>query len=111
MNTTTVPKLREQLNLAYRSGIDRIWIINVGDLKPKEMPISFIMDYAWDPECVDASNTDAWLRQWTASVLGGAAAEDTKELPTSSLTIRSTTSGANPRCRCRDSSTMRKCCV
>ena len=79
VNTTTVPKLREQLNLAYQSGIDRIWIINVGDLKPKEMPISFIMDYAWDPECVDASNTDAWLRQWTASVLGGAAAEDTKE--------------------------------
>ena len=47
VNTTTVPKLREQLSQAYQSGIDRIWIINVGDLKPKEMPISFIMDYAW----------------------------------------------------------------
>ena len=52
VNTTTVPKLREQLNLAYRSGIDRIWIINVGDLKPKEMPIDFIMHYAWNPDAV-----------------------------------------------------------
>ena len=80
INTTTVPKLREQLNLAYQSGIDRIWIINVGDLKPKEMPISFIMDYAWDPECVDADNTDGWLREWTASVLGGLPSDNvTKE--------------------------------
>lgn len=79
VNTTTVPKLREQLNLAYKSGIDRIWIINVGDLKPKEMPISFIMDYAWDPECVDADNTDGWLREWTQSVLRGVSNADAKE--------------------------------
>ena len=65
VNTTTVPKLREQLNIAYQSGIDRIWIINVGDLKPKEMPISFIMDYAWNPESVQPGQEEEWLRQWT----------------------------------------------
>ena len=52
VNTTTIPKLREQLHEAYASGIDRIWIINVGDLKPKEVPIDFIMDYAWHPDAV-----------------------------------------------------------
>ena len=72
VNTTTVPKLREQLNLAYQSGIDRIWIINVGDLKPKEMPISFIMDYAWDPEAIQPGDEQVWLENWVASVLGGA---------------------------------------
>ena len=85
VNTTTVPKLREQLNQAYQSGINRIWIINVGDLKPKEMPISFIMDYAWygpsafgplppDPKgggLTYYNNEFEWLCQWTASVLGG----------------------------------------
>lgn len=79
INTTTVPKLREQLNLAYQSGIDRIWIINVGDLKPKEMPISFIMDYAWDPESVGPGDEEVWLRQWTQSVLSGSAKEDVRE--------------------------------
>jgi len=79
INTTTVPKLREQLNLAYQSGIDRIWIINVGDLKPKEMPISFIMDYAWDPESVGAGDEEVWLREWTRSVLGCATADDAKQ--------------------------------
>ena len=75
VNTTTVPKLREQLYNAYMSGIDRIWIINVGDLKPKEMPISFIMDYAWEPDN-DFEPNNVWLRQWTRSMLGSTAAED-----------------------------------
>ena len=79
VNTTTVPKLREQLNLAYQSGIDRIWIINVGDLKPKEMPISFIMDYAWNPQSVAPGQESQWLKNWTQSVLGGVAKDDADE--------------------------------
>ena len=70
VNTTTVPKLREQLNLAYKSGIDRIWIINVGDLKPKEMPISFIMDYAWNPAAIKPGDEQAWLESFTRSIFG-----------------------------------------
>jgi hypothetical protein len=74
-----VPKLREQLNLAYKSGIDRIWIINVGDLKPKEMPIDFIMHYAWNPDAIQPGDEQVWLQQWTASVFGGLPAEITNE--------------------------------
>ena len=70
VNTTTVPKLREQLNLAYQSGIDRIWIINVGDLKPKEMPISFIMDYAWNPEAIQPGDEQPWLEGFATSIFG-----------------------------------------
>lgn len=70
VNTTTVPKLREQLNLAYQSGIDRIWIINVGDLKPKEMPIDFIMKYAWNPDAIKPGDERAYLEDFTASIFG-----------------------------------------
>ncbi len=70
VNTTTVPKLREQLNLAYKSGIDRIWIINVGDLKPKEMPIDFIMDYAWNPDAVQPGDEQRWLENFAGSIFG-----------------------------------------
>ena len=28
---------------------DRIWIVNVGDIKPMEFPIQFFLDYAWNP--------------------------------------------------------------
>jgi len=70
VNTTTIPKLREQLNLAYQTGIDRIWIINVGDLKPKEVPIDFIMHYAWNPDAVKAGDEQAWLENFCRSVFG-----------------------------------------
>lgn len=70
VNTTTVPKLREQLSLAYQSGIDRIWIVNVGDLKPKEMPIDFIMRYAWNPDAISANQTSDYMQDWAASIFG-----------------------------------------
>lgn len=70
VNTTTVPKLREQFNLAYQSGIDRIWIVNVGDLKPKEMPIDFIMRYAWNPDAITADQTSDYMLNWATSIFG-----------------------------------------
>ena len=70
VNTTTIPKLREQLNLAYKSGIDRIWIINVGDLKPKEVPIDFIMHYAWNPDAILPGDEQAWLEGFSRSIFG-----------------------------------------
>lgn len=72
LNTTTIPKLREQFNLAYQSGIDDLWVVNVGDLKPKELPIDFIMRYAWNPDAIQADETDDYLRQWAQQNFGEA---------------------------------------
>ena len=80
VNTTTVPKLREQLNLAYQSGIDRIWIINVGDLKPKEMPIDFIMHYAWNPDAIQPGDEQGWLEGFTSSIFGEEYAKETADI-------------------------------
>ncbi|MBR6852654.1 MAG: glycosyl hydrolase 115 family protein [Prevotella sp.] len=80
VNTTTVPKLREQLNLAYQSGINRIWIINVGDLKPKEMPIDFIMHYAWNPDAIQPGDEQTWLEGFTRSIFGEEYAKETAEI-------------------------------
>jgi hypothetical protein len=70
INTTTIPKLREQLNLAYQTGLDREWIINVGDLKPKELPIDFIMHYAWDPNAVPADKAGDYTVHWAQNIFG-----------------------------------------
>lgn len=70
VNTTTVPKLREQLGLAYETGIDRLWVINVGDLKPKEYPIDFIMRFAWDPMKYQPGTEHAYTLQWAKNIFG-----------------------------------------
>ena len=82
VNTTTAAKIREQLNLAYQTGIDRIWIINVGDLKPKEMPIDFIMHYAWNPDDYPADKIDQYMVDWARSIFGGEYAREIADIVT-----------------------------
>lgn len=80
VTTTTAPKLREQLHLAYRTGIDDLWIINVGDLKPKEMPIDFIMRYAWNPDLIKTGCEQAYLTEWAAQCFGDDLSADVADI-------------------------------
>lgn len=52
LNVTPVQNMWEQLTLAYDRGIQRMWILNVGDLKPMEYPITLFLDMAWSPKSV-----------------------------------------------------------
>lgn len=83
INTTTIPKLREQFNLAYQTGLDRLWIVNVGDLKPKELPIDFIMRYAWDPTAITADQTFDYTVNWAESIFGKQHAKEVAEIVSS----------------------------
>ena len=82
INTSPIPKLREQFNLAYQTGIDDLWIVNVGDLKPKELPIDFIMRYAWDPNSISANQVDEYTLEWAAQNFGDKLAEDVADIVT-----------------------------
>ncbi|UUF12459.1 MULTISPECIES: glycosyl hydrolase 115 family protein [Flavobacterium] len=80
INTTTIPKLQQQFHLAYESGLDRIWIVNVGDLKPKELPIDFIMRFAWNPDAIPADKTLAYTVDWAARIFGKEHAEQIADI-------------------------------
>ncbi len=70
LNTNPISRVWEQMHLALAYGVDRIWIVNVGDLKPMEFPISFFMDYAWDPGKWPADRLDAYTTAWAAAQFG-----------------------------------------
>ncbi len=70
INTNPLPRIWEQMHLAYEHGVDRIWIVNVGDIKPMEFPTSFFLDYAWNPEKWTAERLDEYTRQWAAQQFG-----------------------------------------
>lgn len=36
------------MTTAYDSGIQKLWVLNVGDIKPAEYQIELFMDMAWD---------------------------------------------------------------
>ncbi len=56
INVTQIQRVWEQMNLTYTHGVDKIWIVNVGDLKPMEYPITFFLDMAWNPGRFNAAN-------------------------------------------------------
>lgn len=83
INSTTLNKTWEQMSEAYEAGVRKIWIVNTGDLKPQELPISFFMDLAYDYEKWGASNKESateYLKKWTAEQFGGQHADKIVEI-------------------------------
>jgi hypothetical protein len=76
INVSPVPRIWEQMNLAYRHGVDRLWLVNVGDLKPMELPISFFLDFAWDPDQITVAELDNYTRIWAEEQFGAKLAKD-----------------------------------
>ncbi|KAF5019527.1 hypothetical protein F66182_8469 [Fusarium sp. NRRL 66182] len=70
INTIQLEKTTEQMTLAYHRNARRIWIVNVGDLKPKEIPISHFMDLAYDTERWEADGTTKWVEAWVEREFG-----------------------------------------
>ena len=70
INVTPTQNMWEQLQLAYNGGIQKLWILNVGDLKPMEYPIQLFMDMAWNPQKYNADNLLCHTRAFCAESFG-----------------------------------------
>lgn len=70
LNTSPIPRIWEQMNLAYEHGVKQLWLVNVGDLKPMEYPISFWLDYAWNPDNIQANDLDTYAFNWVKEQFG-----------------------------------------
>lgn len=62
--------LYQQMKLAYDKGIQKIWILNVGDIKPAEYQIELFMDMAWDIDKVKKMGVKEHARQFYAREFG-----------------------------------------
>lgn len=69
---TTPPELiREEMLKAYDHGVDRIWVANVGDIKPGEYLISLFLEMAWNVDRFrDGASLDRYLTDWYGEQLG-----------------------------------------
>lgn len=70
ININPIPRVWEQMNLTYEYGVRKLWIVNVGDLKPMEYPITFFLDMAWDPEKFNAQNLQQHTEAFCAQQFG-----------------------------------------
>ncbi|MGY3213529.1 glycosyl hydrolase 115 family protein [Mucilaginibacter sp. HD30] len=70
LNTSTISKTWQQMNLAYEYNARQIWVVNVGDLKPMEYPISFFLDFAWNPKRWPANKLPQYAVEWAKQQFG-----------------------------------------
>ena len=80
LNVTQTQQMFEQLSLAYDFGIQRMWILNVGDLKPMEYPIQLFMDMAWSPKDYTVQTVTDHTRNFFGSVFSDAIAEEAADI-------------------------------
>jgi hypothetical protein len=70
INTNQIEKTWQQMDLAYASGARALWIVNVGDIKPMEFPLSFFMQQAWNPEAMTLEELKRYPEAWARQTFG-----------------------------------------
>ena len=80
LNTNEIGKVWQQMDLAYARGARALWMVNVGDIKPMEFPLSFWMDMAWNPEGMTLDALQAYPETWARETFGASLAEPIGEL-------------------------------
>lgn len=76
LNVTPIQNMWEQLQLTYDYGVDKLWVLNVGDLKPMEYPITLFLDMAWNPKQYTADNLLEHPRQFCTQQFGEEQADE-----------------------------------
>ena len=76
MICTTQPALiYSQMRRAYDANARKIWILNVGDIKPGEFDTELFLRMAWDIDSVNESNIPGIMQEWYSGIFGAAAGE------------------------------------
>jgi hypothetical protein len=70
LDTVNLANTWEQLHTSYAYGINRLWVVNVGDLKNTERPTQFFLDYAWNPKALPTEKIGDWERSYAAQNFG-----------------------------------------
>jgi hypothetical protein len=70
VDTNQLPNVWDQLHQAVAYGVDRLWVVNVGDMKNAELPLQFFLDYAWDPDRWPVERLGEWERRYAAQNFG-----------------------------------------
>ncbi len=78
INSTPLTAIWEQMTIAFEQGIRDVWMVNVGDLKGNEFPLSYFLTLAYDYDTWGSAapnTTRIFTRQWLGQQFGDFATE------------------------------------
>ena len=68
--TTPLALTWMEMKKAYDHGANKLWVVNVGDIKPAEINIEYFMQMAWDISVWDHQNSSQFITQWATREFG-----------------------------------------
>ncbi len=80
IDTTAPALLWEELHKAWENDARRLWVINVGDIKPGEIGIDYFSRLAWNPEGFPLGAQPTFLREFAAANFGADHAQPIADL-------------------------------
>lgn len=76
LSTTQPGLIWYEMTKAYQNGARKMWIVNVGDIKPAEYDTEFFLDLAWNVNSIKSDGLDEYLKNWTAREFSAVVSEE-----------------------------------
>ena len=76
INTTAPALMWEELEKAWNNDARKVWVINVGDIKPMEIGIDYFARLAWNPEQMGTASQPRFLSDFAARNFGPGVASE-----------------------------------
>lgn len=70
LDTTPPALIGEEMGKAFATNSRRMWVVNVGDIKPGEKGMSYFLDLAYDYEGTAKLGQQGWLKRWASETFG-----------------------------------------
>ena len=83
INSSYLPKVWEQITMAYDFGIRDLWIVNVGDICTQEFPLAYFLDLAYDFDAWGTkaiNRTKEYTKKWIKQQFNGVFDEADQEV-------------------------------
>jgi hypothetical protein len=80
LNTTPPPLIWEEMSKAFDYGANRVWVCNVGDIKPGEIGMEFFLRLGWNIHAYDHTNVPQYLTDFAAREFGPDLAQPVADL-------------------------------
>ncbi|PXY42443.1 glycosyl hydrolase [Flavobacterium cheongpyeongense] len=76
LSTTQPGLIWYEMTKAYENGAKKMWIVNVGDIKPAEYNTELFLDLAWDINSIKSDGINQYLKNWTTREFSPETAND-----------------------------------
>src|SRR6185503_9013679 len=76
LSTTSPALIGYEMKKAYNYNAKKLWVFNVGDIKPAELEIQFALDMAYNINVYDEKNPLSYVTKWATAIFGKGVGKD-----------------------------------